>query len=267
MNSSPSSLHHHHARRWLSDKWTRPEIDGNPVPTVVEGSTNVTKDGAPIQEDPKVAEEYNQALLSLVGMTTLGASLIMSPKAIELMKQSNIQYNELDVEDDMYYRMKEVSAEVRGEITKRVLGKDIDEMVEDQKKAAGNTADVVADVLNSEALQNAIVSLITRVIGSAQFQSVCQTLLKNLWNDLVTDPETLAQVVALLNTAIKDENIKRSFKELVLGLLQDEDVYDELTGLVVKLGEDTQVRDTEAWRFLNSHRCIEYLGITALFKI
>lgn len=66
-------------------------------------------------------------------------------------------------------------------------------------------------------------------------------MLKNLWHDLVNDPETVAQVVALLNTAIKDEQIKRSFKELVLGLLQDEEVYNELTGLVVKLGEDSEV--------------------------
>ena len=66
-------------------------------------------------------------------------------------------------------------------------------------------------------------------------------MLKNLWHDLVNDPETVAQVVALLNTAIKDEQIKRSFKELLLGLLQDEEVYNELTGLVVKLGEDSEV--------------------------
>ena len=62
-----------------------------------------------------------------------------------------------------------------------------------------------------------------------------------MWHDLVNDPETVAQVVALLNTAIKDEQIKRSFKELILGLLQDEEVYNELTGLVVKLGEDSEV--------------------------
>jgi len=50
-------------------------------------------------------------------------------------------------------------------------------------------------------------------------------------------------VIALLNTAIQDEKIKESFKELILGLLKDEDVYRELTGLVVKLGEEKQVLD------------------------
>jgi len=159
------------------------------------------------------------------------------------MKGSKLQYNEVEVEDDIYNQMRDVSTEVRGEITKRVLGKELAEMVEAENKAAGNTADVVADVLNSEALQNAIASLITRVVGSVQFQSACQTLLKNLWQDLIHDPETLAQVIALLNTAIKDEKIKKSFKELILGLLQDEEVYNELTGLVVKLGEDREVLD------------------------
>lgn len=187
--------------------------------------------------------KINTKLLGVVGLTTLAAAYIISPDAMDHMKSSTRQYNELDPEDDIYLQMKEVSNEVRGEITRKILGKELSEMVEAENKAAGNTADVVADVLNSDALQNAIASLITRVVGSAQFQVACQTLIKNLWADLVNDPETMAQIVALLNTAIKDEKIKKSFKELVLKLLQDEDVYNELTGLVVRLGEDKNVLD------------------------
>lgn len=145
----------------------------------------------------------------------------------------------------MYDQMKDVSNEIDGEITKRLLGEELSQQLVEggKKKAVTNTVTLVSDVLNSDALQNAITNLIARVVGSVQFQSACQMLLKNLWDDLINDPETTAQVVALLNTAIKDERIKKSFKELVLGLLSDEEVYKELTGLVVKLGEEKEILD------------------------
>jgi hypothetical protein len=184
---------------------------------------------------------FDDTLLGLIGVAIASGAFFIAPDAIEQMRASKRDYDEVDPEDDIYLQMKDVSKEVKGEIIHHVLGKDISELSEAENKAAGNTADVVADVLNSEALQNAIASLITSVIGSAQFQSACQTLLKNLWQDLINDPETIAQVVALLNTAIKDEKIKKSFKELILGILQDDEVYKELTGLVVRLGEDKEV--------------------------
>lgn len=186
-------------------------------------------------------EIINGRIVGAILVSTAIAAYIISPENVEKMRSSKHEYNEVEVEDDIYNRMKDVSDEVRGEITRKILGKELAEMMEAESQTAGNTADVVADVLNSEALQNAIASLITRVLSSEQFQNACQTLLKNLWSDLVNDPETVAQVVALLNTAIKDEKIKTSFKELVLGLLKDDEVYNELTGLVVKLGEDNEI--------------------------
>jgi hypothetical protein len=44
-----------------------------------------------------------------------------------------------------------------------------------------------------------------------------------------------------LNTSINDERIKKSFRELVLGLLQDDEIYKELSNIVVRLGEDQEV--------------------------
>ncbi len=140
--------------------------------------------------------------------------------------------------------MQDVSKEIDGEISKRILGEEFQQQLVEggKKKAVYNTVTLVSDVLNSDALQNAVTNLIARVVGSVQFQSACQMLLKNLWDDLINDPETTAQIVALLNTAIKDERIKKSFKELVMGVLQDEEVHKELTALVVKLGEEKEVR-------------------------
>lgn len=161
------------------------------------------------------------------------------------MKKSHHEYNEVEIEDDLYRQIKELSAETEGELIRRILGDELTQKIMDdsRQKAVANTSGLISDVLNSDALQNATTSLLTSVVKSNQFQTACQMLLKKLWDDLIHDPETTAQVIALLNTAIQDEKIKESFKQLILGLLEDEDVYRELSGLVVKLGEEKQVLD------------------------
>ena len=153
------------------------------------------------------------------------------------------EYQEADVEEELYDQMKDVSNDLDGELAKHVLpGQLSHQLAEGGKtKAVDNTVNLVKDVISSDALQSGLTTLLARVVGSNQFQNACQMLLKNLWDDLISDPETIAQVVALLNTAIKDEKIKSSFRQLILGLLQDEEVKRELTGLVVKLGEEKEV--------------------------
>lgn len=97
------------------------------------------------------------------------------------MNHSSTNFDELDVEDHISNQMKIINSDIRGEITRAVLGDDVaNQLAEDfeRNKAAGNTAEVVSDVLNSDALQNAIASLITRVVSSSAFQNACQTLLK-----------------------------------------------------------------------------------------
>ena len=74
-----------------------------------------------------------------------------------------------------------------------------------------------------------------------QFQNASQTLLKNLWNDLVNDPETTAQVVQLLNNALQNKEIQKSVRKLVLQLINDKQVYDELTRVLVRLGQEEEV--------------------------
>lgn len=105
------------------------------------------------------------------------------------MKQAESKYVELDEYDPIAQVEKIVRYDLFGEEALE------DEYERDRAqhrspRSIENTIDMAADVLQSEALQEAIASLITRVLESVQFQNACQTLLKNLWNDLVTDPET-----------------------------------------------------------------------------
>ena len=193
------------------------------------------------------------------------------------MKKSDNQYDELEVEDAIHGRMVAVSKELEPELQKFlnvVLDKGDDN---GKSRIIGNAAEIIVDVLNSEALQNAIASLVSRVIASQQFQTACHKLIKALWDDLIQDPETTAQVVQLLNTAIHNEKINQSFKELIIGLLKDKEIYDELTRLVVLLAEENEVRPFRLhilpsknfsripWLF--KHNCASHFSHTILVLI
>lgn len=199
------------------------------------------KSFAPVMEESKNVEKVRVPfLINAINVSLMIAAIGGAPFVFKEMERSDYEYEELDIDEAFYNHVKDAVSEANGEIIKKMPA--LEQGLE-SSKVARNTADVVADVLNNEALQNAVSSLIANVLGSAQFQSACQSLIKNLWNDIVTDPETTAQVVLLLHTAIQNEKIKRSFKELVVGLLQDEEVYNELTALVVKLGEEKEILD------------------------
>jgi glycerol-3-phosphate dehydrogenase len=154
------------------------------------------------------------------------------------MRQSNKTY-EWDVEEAIRHEMENVSREAHEDLVQLLDRSNI--MSSDEIKSSGNTIDIIKEVVNSDALRNAIASLVSRIITSTQFQNACKSLIRNLWHDLIHDPDTTVQLVQLLNNALNNEVIRRSFKGLVLNILQDEEVYEELTRLVVRLSEDPAV--------------------------
>lgn len=188
----------------------------------------------------KVTEWNLGDLVSVYAIVLLIMLIIFSPYVIAQMKKSaRTEYGDIDEYDPVAHAEKIVRYELFGNEQEE---KEQDEDARDGRRSIDNTVDMAADVLKSKALQEAIASLITRVLESVQFQNACQTLLKNLWNDLVNDPETTAQVVQLLNNAIQNKEIQRSVRRLVLQLIQDKEVYDELTRLLVRLGQEEEVR-------------------------
>jgi uncharacterized membrane-anchored protein YjiN (DUF445 family) len=116
---------------------------------------------------------------------------------------------------------------------------------------------IVADLLRSPQIEEAVTNLITNVIKSQQFKNACQVLLKELLKDLLDDPDTLKQVIHLLQNAIADEKIKEASIQLVTEVFGDDRVLDELVILVQRLGMEQQVQlATQALLVESAHNAL-----------
>lgn len=116
---------------------------------------------------------------------------------------------------------------------------------------------IVADLLKSPQIQEAATSLVTKIIQSSQFKTACQLLLKELLKDLLEDPETLKQVIHLLQNAIVDEKIKEAAVQLATDIFGDDRVLDELVILVQRLGMEQQVKyATQALLVESAHNAL-----------
>ena len=102
---------------------------------------------------------------------------------------------------------------------------------------------ILNDLLASEHLRTTASRIASGVIQSPPFQNACKALVNSIWNDLVNDPETNKQLVALVQSVLQNERVYDAVKEMMLKLVNDEEVYKELTKLVVQLGEEKDVLD------------------------
>lgn len=103
---------------------------------------------------------------------------------------------------------------------------------------------VLKDVLQSKTVQHAAQEFVVQIIQSERFQSTIQHFVKELWNDLVTDPETVAQVIKLLEVAITSTPIKNAVVELVLQIaVRETEFRDAMVQMIQNLGMDDDVRN------------------------
>lgn len=102
---------------------------------------------------------------------------------------------------------------------------------------------ILNDLLASEHLRTTASRIASGVIQSDPFQNACKVLVRNIWNDLVNDPETNNQLVALVQAVLKNDKVYAAVKDMMVTLVNDEEVYQELTKLVVQLGEEKEVLD------------------------
>ena len=166
--------------------------------------------------------------------------LFCCPSFCRYMRGSESTYDELDTDDQV-------------EDMARILRRDFLEKGEDGK---GVMDTVLADLLSNKALQEQATKFVVGILESEEVKAAGQRFLKDLWDDLIKDPETTAQVIFLLNVAIQNDDIRLAVKKLVLEIVEDEEVLEELVRLLQKLGQDQEVR----WRVVNED-CLIYFWL------
>lgn len=102
---------------------------------------------------------------------------------------------------------------------------------------------ILNELLASDQLRTTASRIASGVIQSPPFQNACKVLVRNIWDDLINDPETNKQLVALVQSVVNNERVYNAVKEMMIQLVNDEEVYKELTKLVVQLGEEKEVLD------------------------
>ncbi|KAL7571556.1 hypothetical protein ACA910_020973 [Epithemia clementina (nom. ined.)] len=117
--------------------------------------------------------------------------------------------------------------------------------------------EVLKDVVRSKALQEAAQHFVVQVFQSKEVQTTLRRLVKQLWTDLVTDPETVTQVIQLLQICIQDEKVKKSVQQLVLELIQDPEVHQAVLALVQRITRAQEVqRATQSLIVHSAHRSL-----------
>eukprot|EP00559_Dactyliosolen_fragilissimus_P003437 CAMPEP_0184860072 /NCGR_PEP_ID=MMETSP0580-20130426/5025_1 /TAXON_ID=1118495 /ORGANISM="Dactyliosolen fragilissimus" /LENGTH=603 /DNA_ID=CAMNT_0027357031 /DNA_START=600 /DNA_END=2411 /DNA_ORIENTATION=- len=180
--------------------------------------------------------------MSMMGVGFLFFMMAVAPQVIEQTKKSKVFYTNEDIEENIQRQMWIIHKDLAGE-DGSLLAEMRNLDTSEESLVVTNTKQFIVDILKSEPITDAIETLVSHVVESERFQKACKQLVKNLWYDLIYDPETTAQVVTLLKDAIQNEPVKKAFKELVLELVRDDEVNHELTKLVTSLGDQQEVLD------------------------
>ncbi|VEU36274.1 unnamed protein product [Pseudo-nitzschia multistriata] len=216
--------------------------------TVSTVRTNVGSAEATIK---KAVEELSTGdLLSVYGIVFLIVLIGVMPSLVRRMQSSD--HYDSKSEDPLL----ELARMIRGEFLENVnrIQEDISEAdgdgdgsdtdagdAEGRKRSSLGLDRIVADLLRSPQIQEAATTLVTKVLQSQQFKAACALLLRELLRDLLDDPDTLDQLVHLLQTAIADEKIREAAIGLATDVFGDDRVLDELVVLVQRLGMEGQV--------------------------
>ena len=232
--------------------------------TVSTVRTNVGSAEATIK---RAVEELSTGdLLSVYGIVLFIAAIAFGPSLIRRMRSSEGDGTQFDPEDPVMDLARMIRTEYLESIKRNMaLDDENDESKEGTEENSEKTRTrtalgldrIVSDLLKSPQIQQATTNLVTSIIQSAQFKTACQLLLKELLKDLLDDPDTLKQVIHLLQNAIKDEKIKEAAVQLATDIFGDDRVLDELVILVQRLGMEQQVKyATQALLVESAHNAL-----------
>jgi hypothetical protein len=164
--------------------------------------------------------------LAVGGIVLLLGLILVAPLVVGQMKKSDSTYEDVTGDDpvDNFTQM-----------VRRGWGNDDEEN-------KNPVEFMLRDVLQGKALQQAAQQFVIQIMESNDFKAALNRLIKELWKDLVEDPETIAQVVKLLQIAIQDPAILKASQKLVLDLVEEPDVKQALIEMIQKIGNDAQVQ-------------------------
>jgi len=228
--------------------------------TETQTETETTPTSTPTNElDATVAERAQQRIEKLVdrvsnrlprtdismsdyaataGAFILLTLLLVSPYMARQMRKSDNMYEF----DDDYDPVAHIEKIFRKELESYFMSEDTHDESKTGVLLIDNTVEFISDVLQSKALQDGISQLFADVLDSKPVKDACHKLLKELWDGLVSDPETLEQLVQLLQQAIKTDAIRAAVLELVREIVKDKELFDELVELLRRLGQDNEVQ-------------------------
>lgn len=105
-----------------------------------------------------------------------------------------------------------------------------------------STSDVLSRVLRAEVVEDAARGLAVRVLSSPEVLEAARERVRVLLTDLVEDPDTLDQLVALARRVLRDDAVLRAAVDLCVALTEDADVERALSKLATRLlAEDERV--------------------------
>ena len=248
-------------RRWKTDgKLDKPTTKETPLAkeTTEAGSAEESSSSStPISETlQQRSEELQQRVKRVVEQVNLGdqlaviliatftALIVIAPYVVRQMKQSDTTDYSVTSEDPI----DELTTEIE-----RAWNNKSEE--EGSRKSAVEY--MLKDILKSQGLQQAARQFFIQILESPEFQAALSRLVKQLWTDLVTDPETVAQVIRLLQIAIQDPAIKKAAQQLVVDLVEEPEVKEALIAMVQDLGrEKTVLEATESLLTEAAHRSL-----------
>lgn len=178
--------------------------------------------------------------LSVVAIVTLLGLILTAPYVVRQMKNSENDLEDLVTTDDPVDDFTKLVRQEWG--------------VEERENAVEY---MLKDVLQSRALKEAAQSFVVQIFESPEVQSALNRLVKALWTQLVSDPETIKQVVHILQIAIQDEKVRIAAQKLLIELTQEPEVKLSLLKLLQELGRDETVTETVQALITNSaHRSL-----------
>lgn len=250
-----STSHYHLVNRTLVDVWKIASFNSQ----LVTGGSSATKRCLTYNEKhPKTTEpnSLNNTLQSLrelhayvrthlsLDIWTLNFILItfiVGPAVWNSIKASNLSEDDymIPVDDPVEHSVRilldsmrnDADTELQSSTTSNTI---LNSPEEDVKR-------ILNDLLASENIRSTAARMASGVIQMEPFQNACKQLVRNIWDDLINDTETTAQLTLLIANVLENETIYSAVKNLLLQLLNDEEVYRELMNLVVKLGEEQEV--------------------------